>query len=176
MTFCRKHFTFEQPRWISQGQSRMVRWRHYIWLVMFVHYIWLVMFDAGEKSQLGTSCFNWTGLDGYIGFSVFTWRRNVLMMYSTSCTGDGFDQFFHQYPLSFYIDVGNHHSKDFTNIEILSPTSKFCRQHLKLLTLTLSNRHLQLQLIGADLNNWDSLQLDWSGWSWLGLFWTYPKI
>ena len=43
--------------------------------------------------------------------------------------GDGFDRFRHQQPLSFNISVGYQHSKDFTNVEILSATPKNYHQH-----------------------------------------------
>ena len=51
-------------------------------------------------------------------------------MLETKCVGDGFGHFVHQRQLSFYISVGHQHSKDVTKIEILSPTSKSCRQLL----------------------------------------------
>jgi len=44
--------------------------------------------------------------------------------------GDGFVCFYHQHPLSFNISIGHQQSKDVTNIEVLSLTSKNCHQHL----------------------------------------------
>ena len=46
-----------------------------------------------------------------------------------SDVGDGFDRFRHQHPQSFNISVGHQHSKDVTNIEILSPALQNCHQH-----------------------------------------------
>ena len=42
--------------------------------------------------------------------------------------GDGFGHFCHQHPLSFSINVRHQHSKDVTNIKILSLTSTNCHQ------------------------------------------------
>ena len=54
------------------------------------------------------------------------WRR----MWKTKCVFDSYEMlvmvhFGHQYPLSFDISVKHQHSKDVTNIEILSPSLGF---------------------------------------------------
>ena len=54
-------------------------------------------------------------------------------MLEAKCVWDNFDensQNRHHHPLSFNISVGHQHSKDVTNIEILSPTPQNCHQHL----------------------------------------------
>ena len=43
--------------------------------------------------------------------------------------GDGLDNLRHQQPISLKISVGHQHSKDVTNIQILSPTLENCHQH-----------------------------------------------
>ena len=55
-------------------------------------------------------------------------------MLEKKCVGDNFEakngQNRHQDPISLNISVGHKHSKDVTDIEILSPIPKNCHQHL----------------------------------------------
>ena len=45
-------------------------------------------------------------------------HRCLWRMLETKCVGDGFGHFCHQHPLSFYISVGQQHSKDVTDITV----------------------------------------------------------
>ena len=60
----------------------------------------------------------------------FRLHRCWWQMFKTKCAGDSFNMLV---PFDgencFHISVGHQHSKDVTKIEIMSPTSKNCRQH-----------------------------------------------